>query len=86
MTIGYIVVINQYVEISKSSQLALQICVLYRTLNFRLFFSHLNYTQIMMIFLTKVNEFIKKTDKNGTTKLSKKTPLILKRIFRQKIA
>ena len=39
----------------------------------------------MMIFLTKVNEFIKKTDKNGTTKLSKKTPLILKRNFRQKI-
>jgi hypothetical protein len=40
----------------------------------------------MNIFLTKVNEFIGQTDKNGTTKLSKKTPLILKRIFRLKIA
>ena len=39
----------------------------------------------MMIFLIKVNEFIEKTDKNGTTKLSKKTPLILKKIFRLKI-
>ncbi|WP_221897025.1 hypothetical protein [Bathymodiolus japonicus methanotrophic gill symbiont] len=32
--------------------------------------------------MTKVNEFIDKNNINGTTKLSKKTPLILKRIFR----
>ncbi|WP_263458670.1 hypothetical protein [Bathymodiolus japonicus methanotrophic gill symbiont] len=36
--------------------------------------------------MTKVNEFIDKNNINSTIKLSKKTPLILKRIFRQKIA
>ncbi|WP_221894778.1 hypothetical protein [Bathymodiolus japonicus methanotrophic gill symbiont] len=34
--------------------------------------------------MTKVNEFINKNNINGTTKLSKKTPLILKRIFDKK--
>ncbi|GFO71577.1 hypothetical protein BJAS_P1187 [Bathymodiolus japonicus methanotrophic gill symbiont] len=56
------------------SQLALQIlCFLYKTLNFLEYFCrNVNYTQIMMIFLTKVNEFIDKNNITGTIKLSKK--------------
>jgi len=34
-----------------------------------------------MIFLTKIKKYIEIIDINGTTKLSKKTPLILKAFF-----
>ncbi len=40
----------------------------------------------MMKYFPKVNDFILKKDEYGTTKAFKKTPLILKDFFGQKIS